>query len=101
MIWTEFVKKIHTIEWIIFDAMFIEPIPTGNSEQSTRRAIERIYCTRAISRRPIHHKVDYTGADSRPKRIYGFKTPIFNLWILKEQIFAARELACIHACGDN
>jgi hypothetical protein len=74
----------HTIERVVRNSIFIEPVGTGKSEQSTGRAIEWIDRARSVDGRLIDDKVQRTDTAYRSECINYFESPKINVWIGQE-----------------
>ena len=84
-----------TLNGIIFDFIFIEPVRTRNGEHCARRAIQRMDRTRSVVRRSIDHEVQRTRTRRHDETIRHFKAPQFDRRILDEQTTGRCEITAV------
>ena len=84
-----------TVERIILDAIFIEPLRTDDDEPSAGGSIRRTDRARSILRRFIQSKIQGTRTRRRNKCIDHFESPIGAMLILQKQPIRRREIACL------
>ena len=87
-----------TVERIVFDSVFVEPVRTRDGEDSGRRSIEWTDRARSVARRLIDDEVQGTGALRRRKGVDHFESPVADVAVGEEELVDGGEVGGVSTC---
>ena len=87
-----------TVEGIVFDSVFVEPVRTRDREESARRSIAWTDRARSIARRLIDDEVQGTRALRRREGVDHFESPVSDVRVGEEKLFDGSEIAGASTC---
>ena len=87
-----------TVERIVFDSVFVEPVRTRDREESGRRSIEWTDRARSVARRLIDDEVQGTRALRRRKGVDHFESPVADVAVGEEELVDGGEVGGVSTC---
>ena len=87
-----------TIEGIVFDSVFVEPVRTRDREESARRSIAWTDRARSIARRLVDDEVQRTRALRRRESVDHFQSPVADARVGEEELIDGGDVGGVSTC---